>query len=563
MKQAHMLMDENIVHGKEKTWRAALYLRISKEDGDKEESESITNQRALLISHAEKLAGVTVVATKIDDGWSGANFQRPAFIEMMEEIRAGKIDCVLVKDLTRFGRSFGEAGKYIEHVFPFLGVRFISVNDGIDSLHKNGRSDDIVVPFLNLISDAYCRDISIKIRSQLDVKRKKGDFVGAFAVYGYKRCENNRNKLAIDNPAADVVKMIYQWKLDGMSAEATANKLNTLGTPSPMAYKKLQGLNFSTSFAVSGSSNTKWSAMAVTRILKDETYIGVLIQGKAATPNHKVKKKFQKPTSDWARVDSMHEPIINIGDFNLVQRLLERDTRTSPKNNEVVYPFSGMAKCGLCGENMIRKTSHVGGKAYVYFVCCRRCKGSRIKEDLLTECVRLALKSHIDNIMNLDRVLKFIDNLPLKQDEVQKLDGQIASKRTEMGRYETLVMSLYENLQSGIINETEYRQMKTRYNALHADAEQAINSLNREIADIINAGGEKNRWIEQFWEHQDFAELSRRMVVSLVDVVTIHPNNKLDILFRYRYDYERCISFVNAVGQLHEIPNEKTTKEAV
>jgi hypothetical protein len=175
--------------------------------------------------------------------------------------------------------------------------------------------------------------------------------------------------------------------------------------------------------------------------------------------------------------------------------------------------------------------------------------------------------------MNLDRVLRFIDDLPLKQDEVQKLDGQIIAKRAEMERYEALVMSLYENMESGIINQTEYRQMKTRYNALHADAEQAINSLNREIADIINIGGEKNRWIEQFKEYQNFGELSRRMVVSLVDAVTVHPGNKLDLLFRYRYDYERCISFVRAVGQLHDISTADTgavgavsaqsTKEAV
>jgi len=550
------------MNGEVKIWRACLYLRLSKEDGDKEESESITNQRALLLAHAEKI-GVTVVDIKIDDGWSGASFQRPAFIEMMEEIRAGKIDCVLVKDLSRFGRNFGESGKYIEHVFPFLGVRFISVNDCIDSANKKGRSDDIVVPFLNLISDAYCRDISIKIRSQLDVKRKKGDFVGAFAVFGYKRGDSdqvgyNRNRLVVDNHAADIVKMIFQWKLDGFSAEAISKQLNTFGIPSPMAYKKLQGLNFSTSFAVSG--NTKWSAMTVFRILKDETYTGTLIQGKVATPNHKVKKKFQKPTADWARVDGMHEAIISIEDFNLVQSLLERDTRISPKGGETVYPFSGMAKCGLCGENMIRKTSHSNGKAYVYFVCCCRCKGSRIKEELLTECVTLALKSHINNIMNLDRVLQFINELPLKQDEVQRLDRQVVAKRAEMERYESLVMSLYENLESGIINETEYRQMKTRYNTLHADAEQAINSLNREIADIINTGSEKNHWIEQFRVYQDFAELSRRMVVSLVDIVTIHPKNKMDILFRYRYDYERCVSFVQAVEQLHEIP---ATKEAV
>lgn len=547
----------------DKTWRTALYLRLSKEDGDKEESDSIANQRGLLLSYIQKnLPDVTVVTEKVDDGYSGANFQRPQFIEMMEEVRAGKINCIIVKDLSRFGRNFSESGKYIEQVFPFLGVRFISVNDAYDSLVKKGRSDDIVIPFLNLINDAYCRDISVKIRSQLDVKRKKGDFIGAFAVFGYKRDEHDHNKLVIDEPAADVVKLIFQWKLDGQSADSIANKLNMLGIPSPMAYKKAQGLKFSTSFA--GSSDTKWSAVAVFRILKDETYTGMMVQGKVGTPNHKIKKKFQKPTADWARVDGTHEPIISPSDFNLAAQLMERDTRTAP-GGETVYPFSGMARCGLCGENMIRKTSHANGKAYVYFVCCRRCKGSRIGEDLLTDCVKVSLQSHINNIMNLERILRFIGDLPLKQDEVQKLDGQIAAKRAEMERYERLVYSLYENLQSGIINETNYRQMHTHYTALYEDAKQAINSLSREICEIINCSGEKNRWIERFREYQDFTEITRRLVVSLVDVITIHPESRLDILFRYRYDYERCVSFIQAAGQLHEIPEMETakTKEVV
>jgi DNA invertase Pin-like site-specific DNA recombinase len=542
----------------DKTWRAAIYLRLSKEDGDREESESITNQRALILNHVDKLKNVTVVAEKVDDGWSGSNFQRPAFIEMMEEIRAGNIDCLLVKDLSRFGRNFGESGKYIEHVFPFLNVRFISVNDGIDSANKKGRSDDIVVPFLNLISDAYCRDISIKIRSQLDVKRKKGDFVGAFAVYGYKRNECNRNRLVVDKTAADVVKLIFQWKLDGQSAEAISTKLNTLGIPSPMAYKKSQGLNFSTSFAL--SADTKWSAVAVFRILRDETYTGTLVQGKVATPNHKVKKKFQKPTADWARVEDMHEPIVSLEDFDLVARLLERDTRISP-NGEAVYPFSGMARCGLCGENMIRKTSHSNGKAYIYFVCCRRCKGARIAEAVLTDCVSAALQSHIDNIINMDRVLRFIDDLPLKQEEVQKLDGQIIAKREDMKRYESLIMSLYENMESGIITEAEYRKYKARYNALYNDAEQAINSLSREIGEILSCGGEKNRWIERFREYRDFTELTRRMVVSLVDVITVYDSKRMDILFRYRYDYKRCINFIETVSKMHSLPGSDTQRE--
>ena len=534
-----------------KLWRAALYLRLSKEDGDKEESDSIASQRNLLLAHIQcSLPDVTVVTEKIDDGFSGATFQRPRFTEMMEDIRAGKIDCVVVKDLSRFGRDFGESGKYIEHVFPFLGVRFISVNDAYDSLNNKGRSD-IIVPVLNLMNDGYARDISVKIRSQLDTKRKKGDFIGAFAVYGYKRDERNRNKLAIDDTAADIVKLIYRWKLDGQSAQSIADKLNTMGVPSPMEYKKLQGLKYSTSFAKSGK--TIWSAVAVFRILKDEVYTGAMVQGKMATPNHKIKKKFQKPESDWARVDGTHQAIMSIEDFNLVARLLERDTRTAP-GAETVYPFSGMAKCGLCSENMIRKTVRSNGKNYVYLACCRGCKGARIAEASMSNAIAESLRLHIRSVLNLERVLRFIDDLPLKQDDVQKLDGQIAARRAEIERCNMLISSLYESLQDKIITKDEYLQMKTQYNSLRDDAEAAIVGLSREIEDIISCGSEKNQWIERFREYHDFDELSRRMVITLVDVITVHPGSRLDVLFRYRYDYERALSFATAVSQIHNVP---------
>ena len=497
------------------------------------------------------------ILTHSDDGFSGANFQRPKFIEMMEEIKAGKINCVIVKDLSRFGRDFGESGKYIEHVFPFLGVRFISANDGYDSLNKKDRNSDLVVPVLNLINDAYCRDISVKIRSQLETKRKKGDFIGAFAVYGYVRDMNNRNKLVVDEAAADIVKLIFRWKLDGMSALAISDKLNKMGVLSPYEYKKSLGLNYSAPFAK--SSRTLWSAVAVFRILKDETYLGVMVQGKCSTPNHKVKKRFIKPEADWARVGGTHEEITTLDDFNLAARLMESDTRTSP-GAETVYPFSGMAKCGLCGENMIRKTVKSNGKSYVYYVCCRNCKGVRIAEKDLTQAAEITLRSHINNIINLERILNFIDDLPLKKDEVQKLDRQIAARRSEIERYEKLVFSLYENLQSGIISEEEYRQMKARYNNLKAGAEQAVLSLSKEIDDIISLGGEKNNWIEHFRQHNDFTNITRRMVITLFDVITVYPESRLDVLFRYRYDYERAISFALAVSQIHKIPEVEQLK---
>lgn len=196
-------------------YRAAIYVRLSKEDGDKEESDSIVNQKELIRNYLADKSDIQICAERVDDGYSGANFDRPHFKKMISEIEDGKIDCVIVKDLSRFGRNFVEAGRYIDQIFPALGVRFIAVNDNFDSINGRTSSDKILIPFKNLINDAYCRDISIKVRSQLEIKRKKGDFIGSFAVYGYLKDPADRHKLVVDDFAAEIVRDIFRWKLEG------------------------------------------------------------------------------------------------------------------------------------------------------------------------------------------------------------------------------------------------------------------------------------------------------------------------------------------------------------
>jgi DNA invertase Pin-like site-specific DNA recombinase len=192
-------------------YNAVDYLRLSKEDGDKAESDSIANQRDLITNFVKSMPEIRLCSERIDDGFSGVDFNRPAFNLMMEDIKAGRINCIIVKDLSRFGRNYIEAGRYIERIFPFLGVRFIAINDGYDSAKEKSTSDDIIIPFKNLVNDAYCRDISVKIRSQLEVKRKNGEFIGSFAVYGYMKSAENKNQLVIDPYAAKIVRDIFAW----------------------------------------------------------------------------------------------------------------------------------------------------------------------------------------------------------------------------------------------------------------------------------------------------------------------------------------------------------------
>jgi len=549
MQSLHANVNQSAVVLTEKEWNACIYVRLSREDGDKEESDSITNQKALIHDYAAILPDVTIITEMVDDGYSGANFERPSFIKMMDEIKSGRINCVIVKDLSRFGRNFVETGKYLEQIFPFFGVRFISVNDRLDTAKSS--NDRVIVPFKNLINDAYCRDISIKIRSQLETKRKKGDFIGSFAVYGYMKDTQNHNRLVIDDYAADIIRNIFKWKIEGQSQQGIANNLNEMGILSPLEYKKFIGLNYSSAFKL--NSKAKWSAVAVGRILKDETYIGVLVQGKRSTPNHKVKKEVVKPKEDWIRVYDTHEPIISKEDFSLANNLLLKDLRISP-GKKTVYVFSGIAHCSDCGMNMVRKTVPDGGVKYFYYICknskTKNCTTHRISEKLLEELVLSALQAHINNIHNLEQILALTDTLPVKQVEIQRIDKQLLKVNEEINRYRELKISLHESMISGIIDEEDYKELKESYSKKSDEAEKSALRLNDEIEKILNSKGDKNFWIENFKAHSNITALTRKAVVSFIDEIVIYEGNRIAINFKYHSNYDNAIKFVQSVSEL-------------
>ena len=259
-----------------KTYHAAIYLRLSQEDGDisvsdKTESNSISTQRDLIHAYLQKQPDIEYVTEFCDDGYTGTNFHRPGFESMMAAVREKRVDCIVVKDLSRFGRDYIESGKYIQKIFPMLGVRFIAINDGYDSA-AGSCSGDFVLPFRNLINDSYCRDISIKSRTNLEIKRRNGEFVGNFAVYGYQRSPGDRHKLIVDEEAAAVVRNIFNRKQEGWNAQQIADHLNDLHVPSPMEHKRKHGQNYCTSFKTRATA--QWSAVAVLRILKNAVYTG-------------------------------------------------------------------------------------------------------------------------------------------------------------------------------------------------------------------------------------------------------------------------------------------------
>lgn len=543
-----------------KIYKAAIYVRLSKEDGDvsdasKAESNSISNQKELIKDFLKDKQDIVIVSERVDDGYSGVNFERPAFQLMLEDIKQGKVDCVVVKDLSRFGRNYIESGRYIEKIFPMLGVRFIAINDNYDSLTGKSQTDEIVIPFKNLINDAYCRDISIKIRSHLDVKRRKGEFIGSFTIYGYAKDEHDHNKIVIDEYAAGVVRDIYQWKISGMSQQRIADKLNDMGVLSPAEYKKSCGIKYSANLQT--KKQAIWSAVAITRILTNECYTGTLIQGKVTTPNYKVKKTVIKDEEDWVVIPNAFEAIITKEQFDMVQEILKKDTRVAP-DKKSVYLFSGIAVCGDCGRQMSRKVSTVAGKKYVYYMCSANkkegvCSSHRIREDELEKAVVTYLNSYIDELENIQHFLEFIDKLPYQEVNVKRLNMRIVQLEEDAQKYEKLKVSVYEDLKDELISKEEYISMKQEFENRRRAALDSIAQIKIEIETLASRNGKHHEWIESFIANKGIEKLERNVVVELIDYIKIYEDKRIEIVFRYADNYKEIL---NQIRYIQDNKNE-------
>ena len=484
---------------KNKDIRAAAYLRLSIEDGDKAESNSIGNQRELIRDFAAERPGLHLVEEYADDGYTGTNFERPGFKRMMEDIKSGKINCIIVKDLSRLGRNYIEMGKYLEQIFPMMGIRFIAINDNYDNANtESSDSDSIVVPFKNLLNDSYCRDISIKVRSQLDMKRRKGEFIGGYAIYGYCKDKRNKNRLVVDEYAADIVRSIYRRKLEGMSAQAIAEQLNSENVLAPSEYKRLCGLNYHSGFKA--GTHAKWQAIQVLRILKNEVYTGTMVQGRRQKINYKIKKIRDVEESGWIRVPNMHEAIIPQKLFDTVQEVLKLDTCAS-KGQQAVNLFSGIVRCGGCGQNMVRRTVSKNGKKYIYLHCVTNhnglgCSSHLISESKLAEVVLAALQGKVQQISGLEHRLDEINEIPKNERRLKSVEEHLKMLEQEEQKYQTLRRQLYEDMSSGIVSKEEYKEFSHSFNEKVEAIRKAKAEMNRQRDCLNNLDVEHLPWIE-------------------------------------------------------------------
>lgn len=537
-------------------YRAADYLRLSQEDGDssfsakKRESNSISSQRDLIEGYVDRCPDIELVAEFVDDGYTGTNFDRPSFKRMMQAVEKGEINCIIVKDLSRFGREYIDAGQYIEKLFPQKGIRFIAINDNYDSLTANSAGDGLIVPFKNLINDAYSRDISVKVRSSLETKRRQGEFIANFPVYGYRRDPDDKKRLVADEEAAAVVRDIFRWKIEGMSPAKIAARLNDMGILCPAAYKKAHGSRYATGFQ--SGRQARWSPVSVIRILNNEVYCGVLIQGRRTTVNYKVRKVICKQEGEWVRSEGTHEAIIDHAQFNLVQRLMDEDSRSAP-GSETVRPLSGRVFCGDCGTPAKRKVVAGAGKNYVYYGCPNGKKGGgcaprTISEQALEDAVLSTLQAQVAAILDMDETLARLDALAWEQREIRKLDAAIAAQEEKVQKYNTLKLNAYEDFRDGLIGKEELAQIKEEFSRRIEQAGACIQTLRSRKAELKEGLDQQQSWLAQFRRYRNIPALTRTVVVNLVDRILLYPGKQIKVELRHQDQISHALRFLQEQG---------------
>ena len=535
---------------KNKHFLAAMYLRLSRDDSDvgdvtdkagnvKSESNSIGNQRELIRAFIHEQQDIELYDIYVDDGFSGSNFDRPEFKRMIRDMEAGRVNCVIVKDLSRFGRDYIESGRYIQKIFPDLGVRFIALTDHYDSFHADAGESGIVLPVKNFINDSYCRDISTKVKSQFEVKRKNGECIAPFAPYGYKKDQNNKNQLVVDEYAADIVRKIFEWKMEGLAVAAIAEKLNGLGILSPKEYKKFTGINYKGGF--SGAAKSMWSSSTVKRILTNEMYLGHLIQGKTEKINYKLKKSVQKQKKDWIKVENTHEPVISEDNFWIVQNLLKADGRVSPVTEKCSL-FTGILFCGDCGEQMIRRVNRYKNTQRIYYICSTKNRGEgctrhSIEEEKLKELLVESVQRYANFFLEERRVFEKSLEFETNFESIVRYDTEIARLKQEQDKYYSLCSGLYEDLRQKIITKEEFERLHGEFKRKAAEFEEAQKKQEAMIKELFKNGVMSAGRLKTMQDCSELKEIDRHTLCSMVKSVSVFENRRIEIEFYYMDQY--------------------------
>ena len=526
-----------------------IYVRLSIENSGKDDDgDSIENQTSICKEYVEEHPDLKLYDIYEDNGKKGTNFDRPEFNRLMDDIRAGKVKCVLVKDLSRFGRDYIEAGEYLEKIFPFLGVRFISITDGYDSLTAGDAEGALMIPLKNMINDVYAKDISRKIITSFRARQEKGEYLPAFPPYGYVKSKTRAYRYEVDEAVAPYVRMIFEWKAAGVSHSEICKRLNDMGAVTPAKRKVELGIWHAEKY-----KHTIWYGRTIIDILKNATYTGTLVYGKMPKSLYQGIKCHRAKPDEWRCIPDAHEAIVSQELFDRVQKIFdERSERMQKKwaeskqvRDKIVNLFVKRIYCGDCGKRMrfVKGNNALRDKNFYYtnYVCggyldsgYRNCTRHSIRYQDVVDAVFSAMQVQMEYALNQEKMLKKLRGTAKERNLIDQYVAKVNYLTQELKKINSRREGLFENFAEGILDEADYQYAKKSYDEEYAGLEEQLSEAKQRKKELDGVLTANNEWIQAMHKVEGAAELDQNLVNALVKSVLIYEDNRVEVEFKFK-----------------------------
>ena len=527
----------------------AIYVRLSIENSGKDDDgDSIANQISFCKAYLAEHTDLKLYDIYEDNGEKGTNFDRPAFKRMMDDIRGGKVKCVLVKDLSRFGRDYIEAGEYLEKIFPFMGIRFISITDGYDSLTCDDAESALMIPLKNMINDVYAKDISRKIITSFRARQEKGEFLPAFAPYGYVKSKEVAYRYEVDQETAPYVRMIFEWKAEGVSHNEICKRLNDMGAVTPARRKVDLGI-----WRAEKYKHTVWHGRTIIDIMKNPTYTGCIVYGRIPKSLYEGIKMHRAPEEEWRYVPDAHEPIISQELFDKVQKMFaDRAEKFKAKVDEnaplrelVTNHFKGKIYCGDCGKRMrfVKPTDkrYPVDQDHAVYVCggyldsgYSRCSRHSIRYPVVADAVLAAINIQLELALKQEQLIRQMRGSVKEKNLIDKYVGQINYLSQELKKTNSKREALFENFAEGILDEAEYQFAKKKYDEEAKEIEKKLTVEKAKKVQLDDILSLSNEWLVAIYKAENITEIDAGLVKHLVSSVKIFENNRVEVELNFR-----------------------------
>lgn len=526
----------------------AIYVRLSIENSGKDDDgDSIANQISFCKAYLAEHTDLKLYDIYEDNGEKGTNFDRPEFKRMMDDIRGGEVKCVLVKDLSRFGRDYIEAGEYLEKIFPFMGIRFISITDGYDSLTCDDAEGALMIPLKNMINDAYAKDISRKIITSFRARQEKGEFLPAFAPYGYVKSKEVAYRYEVDQETAPYVRMIFEWKAEGVSHNEICKRLNDMGAVTPARRKVDLGI-----WRAEKYKHTVWHGRTIIDIIKNPTYTGCIVYGRIPKSLYEGIKMHRAPKEEWRYVPDAHEPIISQELFDKVQKMFaDRAEKFKAKMDEnaplrelVTNHFKGKIYCGDCGKRMrfVKPTDrrYPVDQDHAVYVCggyldsgYSRCSRHSIRYPVVADAVLAAINMQLELALKQEQLIRQMRGAVKEKNLIDKYVDQINYLSQKLKKINSKRESLFENFAEGILDEAEYQLAKKKYDDEAAEVEKKLTVEKTKKVQLDDILSLSNEWLVAIHKAENVTDIDAGLAKQLVSSVKIFEDNRVEVELNY------------------------------